>query len=44
MGHIEIVIGANFGDEGKGLVTCALSKQYRFYQRTLNILYNFSID
>lgn len=40
MGHIEIVIGANFGDEGKGLVTCALSKQYRFCQRTLNILYN----
>ena len=39
MGHIEIVIGANFGDEGKGLVTCTLSKQYKF-KPTLNILYN----
>jgi len=37
----KIVVGANYGDEGKGLVTHVLTSQYKKQnERVLNILYN----
>lgn len=41
--EVKIVVGANYGDEGKGMATAYFSKQaYENKQRCLNILYNGS--
>lgn len=40
MKHIKIVIGANFGDEGKGLMTDYFCSQYPEKERVLNVRFN----
>ena len=41
--EVKIVVGANYGDEGKGMATAYFSKQaYENKQKCLNILYNGS--
>ena len=38
---VEIVVGANYGDEGKGLVSNSIASSYaRDGQKVLNVLYN----
>ena len=40
--NVEIVVGANYGDEGKGLVSKLLTENHINHkgERVLNILYN----
>ena len=44
MDRIKVVIGANFGDEGKGRTSSFFSKEAKEHGKVLNVLYNGGIQ
>lgn len=44
MDRIKVVIGANFGDEGKGRTSSFFSREAKKYGKVLNVLYNGGIQ